>query len=122
MPNTPANKRSAVRRARCAPALLLLALLSSGLTAATARAQGEQGGPAAKDELTRITFAHLFKDGKIGFSDVDAAKVARMPRGYVSYRNEGFKVETDAVFSGPNVSDFAVRSVSDPAVFGNLRV
>src|SRR5690348_12231964 len=120
MLNTPANKRSAIRWARHAPVLLLLALLSSGLPA-RARAQ-EGGGTAEKDEPTNITFGHMFKEGEVNFSDVDAVKVAPMPPGYASYRNEGFKVKITAVVSGPNVADFAVRSVSDPAVFGNLRV
>jgi hypothetical protein len=87
----------------------------------TVQAQ-EKGDTNQQDGPTNITFGHLYKDGKVGFSEVDPAKVASMPRGYVSYRNKGFKVETDAVVSGPNVIDFVVPSVSDRTVFGNLRV
>jgi hypothetical protein len=87
----------------------------------TAQAQ-EKGSTIQQDGPTNIIFGHLYKDGKIAFSDVDPAKVAPMPHGYVSYRNEGFKVETEAVVSGPHVIDFAVPSVTDRAVFGNLRV
>ena len=82
----------------------------------------EKGDVTQQDGPTKLTFGDLFKKGKVSFSEVDPAQVAPMPRGYVSYRNKGFKVETDAVFSGPNVVDFAVPSVSDPALFGNLRV
>jgi hypothetical protein len=87
----------------------------------TVQAQ-EKVGTTRQDGPTNITFGHLYKDGKVAFSDVDPAKVAPMPRGYVSYRNKGFKVETEAVVSGPHVIDFAVPTVSDRAVFGNLRV
>jgi hypothetical protein len=107
-------------RTACILAFLLLLLLSSLLTAALAQEGG--GGQSAKDEPTHITFGETFKVGKTSFSEMNPAKVAPMPRGYVSYRNEGFKVETDAVVVGPHVIDFAVPSVSDSAVFGNLRV
>lgn len=114
---TVCNRRPRRGAAR-ARALLLLTLISLSLTVAAQ----EKGGTTQQDGPTNITFGYLYKDGKVGFSDVDPAKVAPMPRGYVSYRNEGFKVETDALVSGPNVIDFAVPSVSDRAVFGNLRV
>jgi hypothetical protein len=87
----------------------------------TVQAQ-EKGSAPQQDGPINITFGHLYKDGKVGFSDVDTAKIAPMPRGYVSYRNKGFKVETDAIVSGPNVIDFVVPSISDRVVFGNLRV
>lgn len=91
------------------------------LSCLTVAAQ-EKGGATRQDGPTNITFGHLYKEGKVSFSDVDPIKVAPMPRGYVSFKNKGFKVETDAVVSGPNVIDFVVPSISDRALFGHLRV
>lgn len=88
---------------------IALVLLSSNLTVA-ALAQERVGSPAVKDGPTNITFSQLFKEGKTAFSDVDPAKVAPMPHGYASYKNEGFKVETEAVVVGPHVVDQATSS------------
>jgi hypothetical protein len=44
-----------------------------------------------QDDPANITFGHLYKDVKVGFSDIDPAKITPMLCAYFFYRNKGIR-------------------------------
>jgi uncharacterized repeat protein (TIGR01451 family) len=75
-----------------------------------------------QDGPTSVTFADLYESGPTTFTEIDPNTVGPLPPGYAAYNNVGYDLRTEATVSGPHAVAFEVSSISDSAVFANLRI
>jgi uncharacterized repeat protein (TIGR01451 family) len=77
---------------------------------------------SAQDGLSSIVAAHLYTDGATTVEPFDSTLAGSLPSGYSLYNNLSYDVKTEGESSGPFTLSFDVASVTDQAVFDNLRV
>lgn len=111
------NVANPVTRDSTAPASASLSSLSKVQQTPTL-----QSDPVSPDSPTSINFAYLYQSGATTFTDLDMSTIGSLPAGYAVYNNDGYKVKTKAVVSGPHTLEFTINSVSDQTVFNTLRV
>jgi uncharacterized repeat protein (TIGR01451 family) len=92
------------------------------LTAANATGSAANSPEAVQDGIRSIIYGHVYKEGATTFSNVDPNTLAPLPAGYVPLDNRVYKIETDAIVSGPHVVSFDVPSINDQAVFNDLAI
>jgi probable HAF family extracellular repeat protein len=73
--------------------------------------------------VATITFSNVFTGGETVIAPILPASAGAVPSGYeISGVNLAYEITSTAVVSGPITIAFNVPSVSDPALFNNLRV
>src|SRR5207302_339237 len=82
---------------------------------------GAQSATTA-DGPTSVIFGYLYQEGSVIFGELNPATLPPLPAGYSALNNKAYSVTTDTVFSGQETVTFSAGSVSDPAVFSNLRI
>lgn len=75
-----------------------------------------------QDGVKSIVPAEQYSTGPTDVLPFDAAVAGPLPAGYSQVGDLSYDVVTEAEISGPNTVTFCVPSVTDPAVFNNLRV
>ena len=77
---------------------------------------------STQDKPTSVKFAYRYLDGPTTYESLDPSTIAPLPQGYTLYSDDSYNVITEAETSGPDVVSFDLSSVTDPAVFSNLRI
>jgi uncharacterized repeat protein (TIGR01451 family) len=77
---------------------------------------------STQDRPTTVKFAYCYTDGATTYESLDPNTIAHLPAGYTLYSNDSYDVLTEAGTSGPHIVSFDLSSVTDPAVFANLRI
>jgi hypothetical protein len=103
---------------KCARLVLLLSLLCY----APAQAQKAAVPPSGDGPIT-VEGGQVFKQGTLNFEEVDPAKVAPMPKGWVAFKNTAYKLDYgEGVTVGPHVIRFSVASAGDRKLFDSLAI
>jgi uncharacterized repeat protein (TIGR01451 family) len=77
---------------------------------------------SSSEGLTSIVAANVIADGATTVNSFDPTILAPLPNGYTLYNNLSYDVQTAAEVSGTDVVSFSVPSVTDQAIFNNLRI
>jgi uncharacterized repeat protein (TIGR01451 family) len=77
---------------------------------------------ATTDGITSVTATQIFASGSTTIAAFDANLGGPLPAGYSQYNSLSFDVNSTAESSGPDTITFSVPSVTDQAVFDNLRI
>jgi len=78
-----------------------------------------------EDGITQITFGQLFKQGTAEYTRVGATGLKDappLPTGYVLFKDLAFRVKTEAIIAGFQLTVFSVPSAENETDFGKLSV